>query len=506
MEDTSTSFGEIFGPESDIQHPASTLIAAPSQVVQSSVVVLHPDPTPTPRTPESQPTSYPSPTPNGEPSSNALRQTSALDFPTTVINIWETLRAVSSLVGGSDPLPSSQPVSTSAPYLETLKPINTLIEGPSPSPSPQKVSNSARQTEETEHPKPGPSLVFSAVALLPASDLLPESTSSRTAPSSPDPQPSLNDNTAPPLRSRLDQKVPAPSDVASLADLAPVFSVGTVAYTLNSEGNLVIGRQTAAPGGNPINLDGTLVSLAPDASVLVAGSKTVAAEQPAGSPQSSSITPRPQPQWTALPHVVSVGGSAYTANSASRFIIDGQTVTPGGPPITVAGGTTVSVAADAGAAAINSATTVFVASSALVIDGQTVMPGGPAVTGSGGTTYSLPTSGNDIVINSATVPITESQALVIGSQTLEAGGPALTVSGTVISLAPGGSALVVGGRTEPLMTGSSTHTVDSTASSSIPTNTGAPGTVQSAGVAARSMKNGMPIVSAILLALHSLLL
>jgi hypothetical protein len=34
---------------------------------------------------------------------------------------------------------------------------------------------------------------------------------------------------------------------------------------------------------------------------------------------------------------------------------------------------------------------------------------------------------------------------IIGSQTLIAGSPAITVSGTVVSLMPGGSSIVVGG-------------------------------------------------------------
>ena len=88
----------------------------------------------------------------------------------------------------------------------------------------------------------------------------------------------------------------------------------------------------------------------------------------------------------------------------------------------------------------------------LVYGSQTLVPGGPALTVSG-TVFSLPPSGTDLVVNGVTQPVpivpAATEALVLGSETLTPGG-AITVSGTVLSLAPGGAAVVVGGQTELL--------------------------------------------------------
>ncbi|MCJ1249529.1 hypothetical protein MMC30_006755 [Trapelia coarctata] len=113
-----------------------------------------------------------------------------------------------------------------------------------------------------------------------------------------------------------------------------------------------------------------------------------------------------------------------------------------------------------------------------VIASQTLVPGGPAITISG-TPISLPPSASDLIIGgttyafvstiqhtpprSTTLPaltvggsvITPNTAsnYVIGSQTLLPGGPAITISGTLVSLAPSATEVIIGGTTHVLVSG-----------------------------------------------------
>ena len=93
----------------------------------------------------------------------------------------------------------------------------------------------------------------------------------------------------------------------------------------------------------------------------------------------------------------------------------------------------------------------------LVVGSQTAFAGGNAITVSGGTVVSLLPGASSVVVAGKTQPIGEllgasagvqttvEAEWVIASQTLIAGGAAITVSGTVMSLLPGGSSVVIGG-------------------------------------------------------------
>ena len=87
---------------------------------------------------------------------------------------------------------------------------------------------------------------------------------------------------------------------------------GGSTYTANSASQFVIGGQTLVPN-QQITVSGTPISLAPGASLVVIAGST----QALGSAQSA-------------PLVFTFGASTITANSASQFVIDGQTLTPGG--------------------------------------------------------------------------------------------------------------------------------------------------------------------------------
>jgi hypothetical protein len=106
-----------------------------------------------------------------------------------------------------------------------------------------------------------------------------------------------------------------------------------------------------------------------------------------------------------------------------------------------------------------------------VVGGQTLAPNGAAITISG-TPISLASGGSAIVVGSSTVPIANSGGkpavltvgaqtitansagtFVIGGQTLTPGGPAITISGTRVSLAAGATDVVIGTSTLPIGVG-----------------------------------------------------
>jgi len=116
--------------------------------------------------------------------------------------------------------------------------------------------------------------------------------------------------------------------------------------------------------------------------------------------------------------VIILGQSTIIADTATNFVIGGQTLTPGGT-VTIAGSgnaapTTIYLPSGANEAVVNGVTQV-INTAVLTIDSQTY-------------TYS--------VISSA--------GFVIGSQTLMSGG-VITVAGETLSLLPGGLVLIASG-------------------------------------------------------------
>ncbi len=258
---------------------------------------------------------------------------------------------------------------------------------------------------------------------------------------------------------------PAPSSQA--------FIFGGSTFTANPTAPIIIAGQTLSPGGSAITVSGTRLSLATSASQAVIDGVTI--------PLNTNTSP-----ITAAP-ALTIGDQTITANPASQYVIAGQTLVPGGPAITVSG-TRLSLATSASQLVVGSSTIPLIAPGALptltiagqiftanpssqyVIDGQTLAPGGPAITISG-TRISLGPSASALVVGSKTLPlsagagqVTASPTLTIGSQTVTANaqgqyiiggqtltpGGVITVSGTPISLAPGVSDVVLGTSTEGL--------------------------------------------------------
>lgn len=245
----------------------------------------------------------------------------------------------------------------------------------------------------------------------------------------------------------------------------PSLTIGSNIYTANQASAYKINDQTLTPGAQ-ITVDGTPVSLAPQASALVLGSRTE----------------RLVPSF-ALP-TLKIASTRYTANPASAYVINGQTLTPGGQ-ISV-DGTTVSLAPQASAADVGSrieslsfvlpTLTIFSdtytanLASAYVIDGQTLFQGGQISVN--GTPISLAPEASALVIGSTTEPLSKSFALppitiglkiytaistsayIIKGQTLTPGGQ-ITADGMPISVTLDASAVVIGGSTESWVPASS---------------------------------------------------
>lgn len=125
--------------------------------------------------------------------------------------------------------------------------------------------------------------------------------------------------------------------------------------------------------------------------------------------------------------VGTVGSAPVVIGPSSVVVVGTQTLRPGGPAVTV-GGTAVALAP--------SATAIIVGGSSLPLPQQNVRPGQHHTIGNFGT--------NPVVIGPSSV-------VTIGTQTLQPGGPAITLGpGTVVSLPPSGTALIVGGTTSVL--------------------------------------------------------
>ena len=254
------------------------------------------------------------------------------------------------------------------------------------------------------------------------------------------------------------------SHSVSLSNLPiPILTIGNSVVTADSASHFSLGSQTLIAGGAPITISGTPVSLAPSGAALVIGSSTMRVSPvsrlpdlsigsqtlapdsrgayvisgqtlvPGGlmtvsgtpislMPSASGVVIGSSTSWFAsLPHstpVVTVGSSVYTANSASDFVINGQTLAPGSV-ITVSG-TAISLMSSASGIVVGSSTSLFLA---------------PAVT-----------------LGSQVYTVDVASKIVIGGQTL-APGSAITVSGTLISMNSKGTAVAVQASTQPASIG-----------------------------------------------------
>jgi hypothetical protein len=153
----------------------------------------------------------------------------------------------------------------------------------------------------------------------------------------------------------------------------------------------IIGSQTLVPGGPPLTLSGTRVSLAASASALIIGSMTSILPIAAGSD--------PFPLLTIDSHTLTASSAGHT------YAIGSQSLIPGGPAIVVSGMTL----------------SLDPAGTALIVDGTSTQA----------LASTIPSS---MVIGSHTLIANAAGQYIFGIQTLVPGGPGITIDGTVISI------------------------------------------------------------------------
>ena len=188
---------------------------------------------------------------------------------------------------------------------------------------------------------------------------------------------------------------------------AKMITFGGSTYTADSATDFVIAGQTLTPDG-VITVSGTAISLDPSGTIAVIGSST----------QTLAST-----EGTEAAKLITFGGSTYTADTASDFVIAGQTLTAGGV-ITISG-TPISLDSSATFAIIGSSTEAL----ASLKGTETV---------------------NMITFGGSTYTADAASDFIVAGQTLTPGG-VITVSGTTISYASSGSDIVVGGTSESVI-------------------------------------------------------
>lgn len=254
---------------------------------------------------------------------------------------------------------------------------------------------------------------------------------------------------------------------------AAVIVVGGVTVIGNTQSGFVIGSSTLTPGGTVVipgangALATTFVLPASGTAVIVNGATQNVQEStpPAFIPQTTSAT------------IFTAGGSTFTGNSASVFLIGSSTLTPGGT-VVISGvgsapGTTYVLPATGSTVIVNGVTqsiqetalptsapqtipvVIFTAGgstftgnseSGFIIGSSTLTPGGTVIVPGSGTdsptTYVLPTSGTAIIVNGATqtIQVTTASAASTGGM----GGVIASVGGYGTSIGSGAPAQITG--------------------------------------------------------------
>ena len=266
-----------------------------------------------------------------------------------------------------------------------------------------------------------------------------------------------------------------PTDAAGTSEALSINIGGQSAAFSQAPSHVVIGGQTAAPGGPAIIVAGASISL----------------PFPNAPADGSNLNPTLPP---APPLVYTIAEQAITANP-TRMVVGESTIQAGGPAATVAG-TPVSLQSS-GALVIGGSTYPVVAAASpglqisapiytvgdqpftanpteIAIAGTTITPGGVGATISGtpvildssgglvigqSTILVLPTAQNPASgADSASIPVltvgneiftANPSAISIAGTTLTPGGAAVTIAGTYVALQPSG-VLVIGGSTAPV--------------------------------------------------------
>lgn len=236
-----------------------------------------------------------------------------------------------------------------------------------------------------------------------------------------------------------------------------VFTAAGHAFTPQPDSGVIVVGNTLSVNGPAVTVSGTALSLL--SSGLVIGSQTFTVPTPSIDPKTSASTS------TAF----TMGGHTVTPLGDSSVIVQGATLSVGGPATTISGiglslassalviGTQVFAVPTPAPNPKTSPSNAFtmgghivtpLGDSSVIVQGATLSINGPATTISG-TALSLAPSGVVIGSQLFAVPTsalgTSRDIVVIDGTTLTAGSPVVTIAGTPISLAAGTAGLYVTG-------------------------------------------------------------
>lgn len=291
--------------------------------------------------------------------------------------------------------------------------------------------------------------------------------------------------------------------IASPTESAVPIVIGGLTGRPTSPGAYVVGDQTLNRGGSAIEISGTTYSLAPSGESIIVNGETT----PVSVIQASAV----QPATVVIGDV-----TAAPASSGAYYVVGGQTLSPKGSAIEVAG-VTYSLPSSGANVVINGATSYANAASTFapvllgsltaasfvgggyIVSSQVLSPGGTVIEVSG-TTYSLAASGNTVFVNGA--PTAIQTAALIGPTSIanRVDSPSPVVLGSVTAtpfiaggyilatqiLSPGGTAIEVSGTTYSLATSGNTVFID-----------GRPTEYQSAAVAVAPLTVGLQTLNAV---------
>ncbi|KAJ4373027.1 hypothetical protein N0V83_003318 [Neocucurbitaria cava] len=200
------------------------------------------------------------------------------------------------------------------------------------------------------------------------------------------------------------------ADPAALATSSPTLTIGGGVFSpvAGSGTTFVISGQTLAPGGSAITVSGTTVSLAPSASFVVINGVT----STIANPSAAQITPPPLTVGNDVFKPLPGTGTSYLIGSSiltpgGIVVVAGTTISlaPGATALVINGQTSLiapqaqNVITNAPLLTVGSQTYTAVAGTTFIIDGQTLTPGGTITVN--GTTISLAPGATELIYGSS---------------------------------------------------------------------------------------------------------
>ena len=229
----------------------------------------------------------------------------------------------------------------------------------------------------------------------------------------------------------LTTAAPAITPAAEVQTAEAPFTFHGSVFKTNSYGDYVCGTQTLIPGGPPITIDNTPVSLFPSATaLLINGQPTPLSAAPAVAP---ATTPAPKAKSVESPFTFH--GSIFTTNAYGDYACGTKTLIPGGPAITID----------------NTPVSLFPSATALLINGRpTPLSAAPAVAPATTPAPKAKNIGSPFTFHGSVFTTNVYGDYACGTKTLIPGGPAITIDNTPVSLFPSATAVLIGSQATPL--------------------------------------------------------